>query len=342
MPIQATPPHVLLIDDQSVAGELVQGMLHDQTDIRLDHITDVTAALEQVSDLKPTVILVDLMMPTIDGFGAIRRLRDQSATRMTPIILLSAEDTPELKLQGFEVGANDYLVKWPSKLEFIARLRYHTNAYCALQQRDHAYRSLQQSQQDLLFKTQQLAESQAALLQAKKMEAVGKLTGGVAHDFNNALQIIGSNLQLMKIENANNEKVQKRIGSAMEGVRRGALLASQLLAFGRRQPLQPGAIDMRSLLGGMHELLRRSLGETIEVETRIEEQIWHALVDANQLENVILNLAINARDAMSGEGRLTIEAGNVALDPPPLLREQDLASGEYVLISVRDTGSGMS
>lgn len=342
MPIHSTPPNVLLIDDQTLAAELVQGLLHDQEDIKLTHIADAHEAMEKVGALEPTLILVDLMMPAIDGFGVIRRLRDQAATRTTPIVLLSSEDTPELKLRGFQEGANDYLVKWPAKLELIARIRYHSNAYWALKQRDHAYQSLQQSQQDLLFKTQQLAESQAALLQAKKMEAVGKLTGGVAHDFNNVLQIIGSNLQLMKIENSANDKIQKRIGSAMEGVKRGALLASQLLAFGRRQPLQPGSIDIGALLSGMHELLRRSLGETVEVATKVQDHIWQAMVDANQLENVILNLAINARDAMSGEGKLSIEASNVVLGPGSLLKEQELESGEYVLISVADTGSGMS
>src|SRR5690606_23261254 len=118
-------------------GELIQGLLHDQADITLVHITDAKEALEQAASLSPSVILVDLMMPTIDGFGVIRRLRDQPATRMTPLILLSAEDTPELKLQAFEEGANDYLVKWPAKLELIARIRYHSNAYWALRQRDH-------------------------------------------------------------------------------------------------------------------------------------------------------------------------------------------------------------
>ena len=321
---------------------LVGGLLHDHADIELTHVTDPGLALEMALELKATVILVDLMMPTIDGFGVIRKLRGHDLTRMIPVILLSSEDTPELKDRGFQEGANDYLVKWPAKLELCARIRYHSNAYIALKERDQAFQSLQESQRHLLQKTQQLADSQAALLQAKKMEAVGKLTGGVAHDFNNVLQIIGSNLQLMKIENAGNEKVQKRIASATDGVKRGALLASQLLAFGRRQPLQPGAIDIGALLRGVHELLRRSLGETIEVETRTDERTWHAMVDANQLENVILNLAINARDAMHGEGKITIDATNTRFDADSVPEESGLVPGEYVAISVTDTGVGMT
>jgi signal transduction histidine kinase len=342
MSIQASAPKVLLIDDQILAAEMVRGLLHDQDDIELTHVADASDILDAAIRLEPNVILVDLMMPVVDGFGVIQRLRDHEHTRLTPIILLSAEDTPELKVRGFQEGANDYLVKWPAKLELIARIRYHSNAYVALKQRDLAFQSLQQSQRNLLFKTQQLADSQAALLQAKKMEAVGKLTGGVAHDFNNVLQIIGSNLQLMKLENAGSEKVQKRIASATEGVKRGALLASQLLAFGRRQPLQPGAIDVGALLNGVHELLRRSLGEMVKVETRVDDGIWHALVDANQLENVILNLAINARDAMSGEGKVTIRATNVVFDVAGSMKERELAAGEYVSIAVSDNGPGMS
>jgi signal transduction histidine kinase len=342
MSIQAPTPKILLIDDQTLAAEMVQGLLHDQDDIELVHVADAHDVLNAARRLEPSIILVDLMMPEVDGFGVIRRLRDYEPTLHTPIILLSAEDTPELKVRGFQEGANDYLVKWPAKLELVARIRYHSSAYLALKQRDLAFQSLQQSQQNLLFKTQQLADSQAALLQAKKMEAVGKLTGGVAHDFNNVLQIIGSNLQLMKLENVGNEKVQKRIASAAEGVKRGALLASQLLAFGRRQPLQPGAVDVGALMHGVHELLRRSLGEAVEVETRVDANVWHALVDANQLENVILNLAINARDAIGCEGKIVIEATNVILDTANVHKIRELADGEYVSIAVSDNGPGMS
>lgn len=341
-PLHDSALKILLIDDQALAGELVQGLLHDQKDIELVHVTDAGAALAVALEVQPTTILVDLMMPTIDGFGVIQRLREHDQTRAVPVILLSSEDVPELKVKGFQGGANDYLVKWPAKLELIARIRYHSQAYIALKQRDQAFRSLQQSQKDLLFKTQQLADSQAALLQAKKMEAIGKLTGGVAHDFNNALQIIGSNLQLMKIENAGNEKIQKRLTSAMEGIKRGALLASQLLAFGRKQPLQPGAIDIGAQLRSIHELLRRALGETIDVSTRVTNEIWHVLADVSQLENVILNLAINARDAMRGEGSITIEAVNTTCTASAPLKENELAAGDYVLITITDSGPGMA
>ncbi|WNG27560.1 response regulator [Cystobacter fuscus] len=184
-------------------------------------------------------------------------------------------------------------------------------------------------------------ETEAALRQAQKMEAVGKLTGGVAHDFNNLLQVIGGNLQLLQNEVAGNERGQRRLQTAVGAVDRGAKLAAQLLAFARRQPLEPVVINLGRLVRGMDELLRRALGEDIEVETVITGGLWNTFADANQLENVILNLAINARDAMESHGRLTIEASNAMLDDHYAHLHQDVVPGQYVLLAISDTGCGM-
>jgi signal transduction histidine kinase/response regulator RpfG family c-di-GMP phosphodiesterase len=185
-------------------------------------------------------------------------------------------------------------------------------------------------------------ETAAALAQSQKMEAVGKLTGGVAHDFNNVLQVIGGNLQLAVQESNGNEALTRRLASAHEAVERGAKLASQLLAFARRQPLEPVALDISRLLRSADEMLRRLLGETIELETVVSGGLWNTLADPNHLQNVIVNLAINARDAMDGAGRLTIEAGNAMLDDEYTRHHDDLASGQYVMVAVSDTGCGMT
>ncbi|ADO72250.1 response regulator [Stigmatella aurantiaca] len=185
-------------------------------------------------------------------------------------------------------------------------------------------------------------KTEAALRQAQKMEAVGKLTGGVAHDFNNLLQVISGNLQLLHRDVPGNERAQRRVETAIGAVDRGARLASQLLAFARRQPLEPKVLNLGRLVRGMDELLRRALGENIQLETVIGGGLWNTLVDPNQLENVILNLAINARDAMEGEGKLTIEAGNAMLDDHYALQHPDVVPGQYVLLAVSDTGCGMS
>jgi PAS domain S-box-containing protein len=184
-------------------------------------------------------------------------------------------------------------------------------------------------------------QAEAALRQAQKMEAVGNLTGGVAHDFNNLLQVIGGNLQLLQREVADSEQGQRRLQTAVGAVERGAKLASQLLAFARRQPLEPVVLNLGRLVRGMDDLLRRALGADIEIETVIAEDLWNTFADRNQLENVILNLAINARDAMEGEGKLTLAVGNALLDAHSALLQPDVVAGPYVLLSVSDTGSGM-
>jgi PAS domain S-box-containing protein len=186
----------------------------------------------------------------------------------------------------------------------------------------------------------QRAESQ--LQQAQKMEALGNLTGGVAHDFNNLLQVIQGNLDLLARDLAGHPKAAQRVETALSAVDRGARLASQLLAFARRQPLQPRVVNIGSFMNGLEDMLCRSLGEQVEIETAIAPGLWNTLVDPGQVENAVLNLAINARDAMDGHGRLTIEADNVVLDAAYIRLQPEAEPGEYVMLAVSDTGSGMS
>ena len=183
--------------------------------------------------------------------------------------------------------------------------------------------------------------AEIALQQAQKMESIGKLTGGIAHDFNNLLQIISGNLQLLQAEISANPRAERRINTAMAGVQRGAKLASHLLAFGRRQPLEPKVINIGRLIGGMEELLRRSIGEAIEIETVVSGSLWNAFADPTQIENAILNLAINARDAMDGVGKLTIEVRNAHLDHAYAAQNPEVEPGQYVMLAVSDTGSGI-
>lgn len=182
---------------------------------------------------------------------------------------------------------------------------------------------------------------EAQLLQSQKMEAIGQLTGGIAHDFNNLLQVIGGSLQLIQKDVAHIPKAKERVNNALEAVTKGAKLASQLLAFGRQQTLQPKPTNIGRLVRGMNEMLSRALGETIEVETVIAGGLWNCLADPAQVENAILNLAINARDAMPEGGKLTIEAGNASLDDR-YASEEDVEAGQYIMLAITDTGQGIS
>ena len=199
---------------------------------------------------------------------------------------------------------------------------------------DERTRALRRSEEERLA-------MQAALHQSQKMEAIGKLTGGVAHDFNNVLQVIAGNLQLLRQASLEDARTQRRVDSAMRGVERGAKLASHLLAFARKQPLVPVVLNVGKLVRNLDDMLRRALGETVELETVVGGGTWNTLADPNFLENALLNLAINARDAMEGRGKLTIEAGNASLDDAYAKLHSEVTPGQYVLIAVSDTGSGM-
>jgi signal transduction histidine kinase len=196
-----------------------------------------------------------------------------------------------------------------------------------------------------LLVAEEIAErrhAEAALQQAQKMETIGKLTGGVAHDFNNLLQVISGNLQLLARDVAGNDRAERRVANALAGVQRGSKLASQLLAFGRRQPLEPKVLNIGKFLVAMDDMLRRALGEAIAIEVITSGGLWNTQADPTQLENAVLNLAINARDAMGGSGKLTIEAANAALDDDYVAGLEDVPRGQYVMLAVTDTGGGMT
>ncbi len=191
-------------------------------------------------------------------------------------------------------------------------------------------------------RSQALDEARSALQHAQRLEAVGKLTGGIAHDFNNVLHIIGGNVQLMQNMSAGNERIEKRLKSMQSAVDRGAKLSSQLLSFARRQPLQPVVVNLQRTLQDMDDLLQRALGESVQIRFACDEALWNTQVDRGQLENVMLNLAINGRDAMPDGGTLTIALANATVEPENARRMVDIAAGDYVRLSVSDTGTGMS
>jgi CheY-like chemotaxis protein len=176
------------------------------------------------------------------------------------------------------------------------------------------------------------------------MEAVGQLTGGIAHDFNNMLAIIIGSLDMARrrLNAAEHATILNCIKNATEGAERASMLTSRLLAFSRQQPLDPRVLDPNKLVGGMSELLRSTIGEPIVIETVLAGGIWRVFVDAAQLESTLVNLAVNARDAMPAGGKLTIETANTDLDERYASGEIDVTPGQYALISLTDTGIGMS
>jgi PAS domain S-box-containing protein len=188
-----------------------------------------------------------------------------------------------------------------------------------------------------------LRQAEDALRQSQKMEAIGQLTGGIAHDFNNMLTGIIGAIEIVRrrLATGKYEDIERFMAAAITSANRAAGLTHRLLAFARRQPLDPQPLDVNGLVGNIEEMLRRTLGERVELKIALGAELWPALTDANQLENALLNLAINGRDAMPDGGRLTIETSNIGVLPEQV-RQDGLEVGEYLLIAVTDTGTGMS
>jgi signal transduction histidine kinase len=183
----------------------------------------------------------------------------------------------------------------------------------------------------------------AALAQAQKMEAVGQLTGGLAHDFNNMLTGGAGSLELLQARLAQGriEQLGRYIGMAQHGIQRAAALTQRLLAFSRRQSLDPKPTSLNTLVKGMTELIRSTVGAGITIETVLQKELWLTLCDPHQLENALLNLCINARDAMPGGGQLTIETENTHLTPPQAAALPEAKPGDYAVLCIIDTGCGM-
>jgi PAS domain S-box-containing protein len=209
-----------------------------------------------------------------------------------------------------------------------------------------AQRANQTLEQRVEERTQELEQANEALRQAQKMEAVGQLTGGIAHDFNNLLTVVTGNIDMANRSLAGtgsgDARVRRALDNAQKGAERAAALTQRLLAFSRRQPLAPKPIEIDRLVLGISDMLNRALGEIVELEIITTPGLWRVEADPNQLESALLNLAVNARDAMPDGGKLTIETANVRLEESYSATHAEVSPGQYIAISVTDTGTGMS
>jgi signal transduction histidine kinase/ActR/RegA family two-component response regulator len=243
------------------------------------------------------------------------------------IIILTAVGAMHLAFRDFAQSENQ---------------RKHLNEELEIRVRERT-EALEAANQRLRDEAASRAAAEAQIRQMQKMEAVGQLTGGVAHDFNNMLAIVVGSLDIAKrYLHTDRAKAEHFIANAMEGAQRGAQLTSRLLAFARRQPLDSRALDANALVSEMSQLLQRTLGAGIRLDTALAGNLWKTFVDASQLESAVINLCVNSRDAMPEGGRLTLETANAHLDARDAAANMDVRPGEYVSLAVSDTGSGMS
>jgi len=327
------------IEDQKRNGERLA-----QLNAGLEsQVAQRTAERDRMWRLSRDIMLVATFDGTVEAvspsFGSLLGWSEHDIVGRNFLALVHPDDQAATVAQMASLGEGHYVYK------FENRYRRKDGSYCLLSWTAapdadfiHAIgRDITADREQ----AEQIRRTELALQQSQKMETIGKLTGGVAHDFNNLLQIISGNLQLLEMEPGGAE-TGRWIGNARSAVEKGAKLASYLLAFGRRQPLEPKVVKISRVVTGMEDMLRRALGEEVEVELVISGGLWNTAVDVAQVENAVLNLAINARDAMEGAGKLTIEANNAVLDDLYCRTHADVAPGQYVLLAVTDTGAGMT
>lgn len=362
---------VLVVDDKEENVYYLRALLeaHGYAVASARHGAEALVLARQAP---PDVVISDLLMPVMDGYTLLRHWKADPRLRAKPFIVYTATYTePEDERLALNLGADAFILKPTEPDEFLARLEAVQGAAEAAQPtHEHALGSTEQLLQNysetlirkLEEKTLQLEESNRALQRdiaereavaerlrvteeqlrhAQKMEAVGLLAGGVAHDFNNLLTVILSYTTLVLAELEPGAQMYDDISQVRRAGERATELTQQLLAFGRRQLLQPQVLDLNQVLLEMEKMLQRLLGEGIELTLHTGRPVHNVLADLGQIGQIVMNLAVNARDAMPLGGKLTIETDNCEFDEAYALAHPGVSPGSHVMLAVSDTGSGM-
>jgi signal transduction histidine kinase len=344
--------NILLVDDQpgklltyeTVLKELGENLLK---------ASSASEAFSQLLRHDIAVLLIDVVMPELDGFELAKMIRSHPRFERTAILFVSAFALTDFdRLKGYEHGAVDYIpvpvvpdilrAKVKVFAELYRKTRQLEDLNVELEQRVQARTAeLAQANAELEHRVEERTrEREVALAQVhemQKLESLGQLTGGVAHDFNNLLTAILGNLDLLASRVPPNAEVTRLVDGAIKAAERGASLTKRMLAFARRQELNPEPVDVVGLIEGMAEMLQRSLGPTIEIGIEIESGLVPVRTDRSQLELALLNLVLNSRDAMAQGGRVTLGVRREKVE----FSTQYLGAGDYLCIQVSDTGSGM-
>lgn len=355
------PVNILLVDDQP-AKLLSYEVILEHLGENLIKARSGREALEHLLKTDVAVILVDVCMPDQDGFELVAMIREHPRYQKTAIIFVSAIMMAEPdRLRGYEAGAVDY-VSVPVVPEV---LRAKVKVFCELYRKNRELERLnaelerrvadrtaaleassaelrllnENLEQRIEERTREREEALAQLFEAQKLDTIGQLTGGVAHDFNNLLMAALGSLSLLKKHIPKEDRTERLLGNAIQAAERGAALTKRLLAFARRQELKPQAVDIVNLVNDMENLLQRAVGPGIKLSSRLPENLSKVLADSNQLELALLNLVVNARDAMPSGGAILVHAEDKIISPSN--QYLNLKHGAYVCISVSDTGLGM-
>ena len=344
---------VVVEDERVVALHLRQQLARLGYDVPA-MATKGRQALELITSHRPDVVLMDIHIDgEMDGIDTAARIPDHLHI---PVIYLTAYSEDSTLERARSTRPYGYLLKPFSERELHATIQMalerhradaqltnratELTAAVALQSAE-----LAQTERALEEQTERSQRAEQALRQAQKMEAIGQLTGGLAHDFNNLMQVVVGNLETVnRLAPDESPKLRRAADQALQAARKAVTVTQRLLAFAAIQPLAPKPVDVNGLVGSMSQLLHRVLEETVSIQTVLGRDLWAVEVDPNQLESAVLNLAVNARDAIAGSGCLTVETRNVAVQSTGRPDNQSIPfiAGDYVLLSVTDTGCGMN
>jgi signal transduction histidine kinase len=339
-------PLILNIDDTEAVRYTKTHTLR-AAGFRVEEAATGNEGLKRVADLQPALVLLDIRLPDISGIEVCRRIKADYPSIMVLQVSASYISSAD-RVIGLDSGADSYLAQPVEPAELIAATRALLRIRAAedklriinedLESRvAERTRQLVEANANLTHEIAEREKAQASLAQAQKIEALGQLTGGIAHDFNNLLMIILSHLNLLGKRIGEDEKTQRHWKAAKEGADRAATLTKRLLAFARRQELASDVVDLPELLNSVRSLIERSIGPMNRLAIEAGENIKPAYVDRNQCELALLNLAVNARDAMPDNGTLAISVRNAR---PP--QGSKLPCEDFVVVTVSDTGIGMS
>ena len=321
--MEPAPPVILVVDDDPGVRGLLR-MLLERAGYAAETAELGADALTRLAAGGISLVLLDLMLPDRDGLELCREIRAADGSHYVPVIIITARGGADQRHAGFAAGADDYLTKPFQPADLLDRVGVWVRTYQRLealheeQRREHEH-----------------------LQQMVKMEAVGRLAGGVAHDFNNLLTVITGFNELLQQRLEPASPLQEFAEQVAKAGEQAAMLTSQLLAFGRRQVLAPEVLDLNAIVADMERMLRRLIGEDIELTIALDPALRQVRADPGQMQQILLNLAVNARDAMPQGGTLTIATANVTLNRQYSRAHAPLEPGDYVQLTVRDTGHGM-
>lgn len=318
--VVGAPVRVLVVEDDRDHAELIKRSLaRHRPPFDVTVVGDGHACLDALTAGAYTLVLLDYTLPGMDGVEVLERIRELRPS--VPVVLVTAQADERVVVRAMKAGGLDYVLKTSGYLAALP-----TTLYKVLKQHE-------------LF--QENARLQEQLVQAQKMEAVGQLAGGVAHDFNNLLTVIGGRSAFVLQRKGLDASIRRDVELISKAAERAGALTRQLLAFSRKQVLRPKPLDLNAIIGGLAPMLRRLIGEHIELVTVPGSGLGHVLADPGQLEQVIMNLVVNARDAMPEGGTVRIEPESRDLEDGALHAQGEVPPGQYVAMRVQDSGCGI-